>query len=784
MSTHGKFFGLKMAAAATALTMAGIAFTPSVRAADGIVPPSNPPSNLPGNESIPGCQASPVSSYPTTPITSTACTAAALARLRIDRAAEGLGPVVLPSNWGSLSTPEQMFVMTNLERTARGLAPIAGLTAPLDTAAALGAAHGMDPLPCTSLARTSATTFTCTPGTELPFINTWRTIWAGEQPSPITADMMWVYDDGWGGSPSSTSNYDCTGPTATGCWGHRDAILGSYRCPYCYAGAALDPTGWPLTTGGGAASYAELFASYTTPQPTVFSWASELPYLGVPTSPRELPATGIIGMASSATSGGYWLASAHGAVFSQGKAQFHGSVTGLPVAEQPTAPVVGIVANPGGGGYWLVTSAGDVYSFGKSAFHGSTGAIVLHKPIVGMATTPHGNGYWLVAADGGVFAFGSAKFYGSMGATPLNKPIVGMASTPNGQGYWLVAADGGIFSFGDAAFHGSTGAITLAKPIVGMASTPHGNGYWLAASDGGVFSFGSAKFYGSGPQVPTTGPTTGIATTPSGYELIQADGNIHVFSPGTATTTTTTRPTKTSTTRTTAQPTRTSTSTTTQPTKTSTTTTTTKPPRTSAPSENPSPMPRAIGTTADPFVGDPPFNYPLSPAATTYCLSAEASVPACNKAMLALIDDALAGEGYGPLALPSNYASLSIDQQLLAITNAERTVRGLPAFTGPVPSLDTAAQAGAENGTDPVGPSDTSWGSIWAGGWLTPLAADYGWMYADGPNAYNFDCPTAGSPGCWGHRNNILHPGSGSAGVAVANSNGVLNFAELFTYNS
>jgi SCP-like extracellular protein. len=460
-------------------------------------------------------------------------------------------------------------------------------------------------------------------------------------------------------------------------------------------------------------------------------------------------------------------------VFSQGKAQFHGSVTGLPTAEQPASPVVGIVANPGGGGYWLVTSAGDIYSFGKAAFHGSTGAIVLNKPIVGMASTPHGNGYWLVAADGGVFAFGSAKFYGSMGATPLNKPIVGMASTPNGQGYWLVAADGGIFSFGDAGFHGSTGAITLAKPIVGMASTPHGNGYWLAASDGGVFSFGSAKFYGSGPQIPTTGPTTGIATTPSGYELIQADGNIHVFSPGTSTTP---QPTRTTTTTTTTQPTKTSTTT--------TTTTTAQPPHAFAPSENPSPMPPAIGTTADPFVGNPPFNYPLSPAATTYCLSAQDSVPACNKAMLALIDDALAGEGYGPLPLPSNFASLAIDQQLLAITNAERTVRGLPALTGPVPSLDAAAQVGASAGTDPVGPSDTSWGSIWAGGWLTPLAADYGWMYADGPGAYNVDCLTADSPGCWGHRNNILHPGSGSAGVAVSNSNGVLNFAELFTYNS
>jgi hypothetical protein len=29
-------------------------------------------------------------------------------------------------------------------------------------------------------------------------------------------------------------------------------------------------------------------------------------------------------------------------------------------------------------------------------------------------------------------------------------------------------------------------------------------------------------------------------------------------------------------------------------------------------------------------------------------------------------------------------------------------------------------------------------------------------MYDDGPGSFNFDCPTAGAPGCWGHRRNIL----------------------------
>ena len=38
------------------------------------------------------------------------------------------------------------------------------------------------------------------------------------------------------------------------------------------------------------------------------------------------------------------------------------------------------------------------------------------------------------------------------------------------------------------------------------------------------------------------------------------------------------------------------------------------------------------------------------------------------------------------------------------------------------------------------------------------LAADYMWMYDDGPHGLdsNIGCPAAGGPGCWGHRDIIL----------------------------
>ena len=56
-------------------------------------------------------------------------------------------------------------------------------------------------------------------------------------------------------------------------------------------------------------------------------------------------------------------------------------------------------------------------------------------------------------------------------------------------------------------------------------------------------------------------------------------------------------------------------------------------------------------------------------------------------------------------------------------------------------------------------------GSNWAGGVADPLAADYLWMYDDGSDSSNPDCPRAGAPGCWGPRDHIPGPGWTSMGA-------------------
>ena len=158
--------------------------------------------------------------------------------------------------------------------------------------------------------------------------------------------------------------------------------------------------------------------------------------------------------------------------------------------------------------------------------------------------------------------------------------------------------------------------------------------------------------------------------------------------------------------------------------------------------------------------GDPAANILPSPNFLTSCSgSSYDNSSGCETATVAAIDNARTQEGLPPLALPGDWAQLSPQQQLFAATNLERTVRGLPALSGMATALDQAAQAAAAQDTDPSAPAGfpwTSWGGNWAGAMGSPLEAIYFWMYDDGPGSNNLDCTTAGAPGCWGHRNNIL----------------------------
>ena len=189
--------------------------------------------------------------------------------------------LTLPTNFYSDSTPEQLFVILDLERTAASHPAYLGLNASLSAEAAKAAAAKADPA--------------VLPSSRYPIAaNSKESLFGGAWSSGfnvLVADYIWMYDDGWGGSAAATSNIDCTQPTSPGCWAHRDELLGSDTEPGYAQGAGLSCTTCEVGTGVSKFSTAssfvdtiEAFSTRTAPAMT-FTWAKNvLPYLPSPIS--------------------------------------------------------------------------------------------------------------------------------------------------------------------------------------------------------------------------------------------------------------------------------------------------------------------------------------------------------------------------------------------------------------------------------------------------------------------------------------------------------------------
>jgi hypothetical protein len=201
------------------------------------------------------------------------CTDYVLSAINHARAIEGLAPMVLPANWYSNSPAQQLFVVADLERTARGLRAFLGLNADLSAAAQGAAQSNADP----SLAL------------GFPVANDSQGVaamggaWSSGY-SVLAADYVWMYADGWAGDAAATANVACTSAHAAGCWAHRAELLGTD--PGYNPGVGLDCANCEMGTGfamvSGAASYVDLIeAPRGSPPPMPFTWAGDvLPYLG------------------------------------------------------------------------------------------------------------------------------------------------------------------------------------------------------------------------------------------------------------------------------------------------------------------------------------------------------------------------------------------------------------------------------------------------------------------------------------------------------------------------
>jgi hypothetical protein len=228
----------------------------------GIVPPRNPPKNLPPKPNF--------FAYctPNALDDTVACNLKALLAIDNARASEPLGPLHFGlQKFLRLTVAEQLFTVADLERVSRGEEPMAALTAQLDQVAQAGAAAGRDPEPSGSA---------LAGGTQL---RAWGSNWAEGSESALGADDGWMYDDGYG-----SSNYDCRSARSDGCWGHRDNILRPWQS---YTSGCSSPR---LVMGAGYArssrfptSFAEVFVAACGPKPAgeVFTWARAQAAIGI-----------------------------------------------------------------------------------------------------------------------------------------------------------------------------------------------------------------------------------------------------------------------------------------------------------------------------------------------------------------------------------------------------------------------------------------------------------------------------------------------------------------------
>jgi len=271
--------------------------TDSRVATTGIVPPQNPSTSLPPSPSF----LSDGSCGRSTLDDSEGCNADVVTAIDNARSVlESLSSLSLNlTAYDAMTVPEQLFVIANLERTDRGLAPLAGLTTQLDNVAQTGATDGTDPEMSSSTLTGGATVYS------------WASIWAGGTANPLGADYYWMYDDG-PGSP----NGSCTTPSSPGCWGHRDAILGSFA--NCGQAEQYMGAGNAATSSGYSPSLAAIVvgACGATPSDVVFTWTQAEKLLGsgsgasVPGAPRGVtaaPATTkgiVLGWQAPADNGG------------------------------------------------------------------------------------------------------------------------------------------------------------------------------------------------------------------------------------------------------------------------------------------------------------------------------------------------------------------------------------------------------------------------------------------------------------------------------------------------
>ncbi len=539
--------GARVAGAVAALVTVGGAgladLAPAAPAGAYVLPPSNPATDVPEGVTTAECPAPYPDNTPT-------CLAAVEAEIDTGRVAEGLTTPIeseLPTGFAGMPTAEQVWIVVNLERQDRGLNIFPQTDGTLDGIAASAAAAGQDP--------------TISGG----YLNSgFGGIEAGGEYNVLDADFIWMYDDGWGGSVSTTPNVGCTSNGAAGCWAHRDNILSDEW---------VTSPNWTPTMGAGASTgcgagvcYTGLFAESQqgTESPT-YDWFS----LSFPPHPEVtgVSPTGVV------APGGGTSVTITGCDFTGATAVDFGATAATSFTVN-SATQITATAPPESAGQVNVTVTTPDGTSDTSADDTFTYLAPGAPPTVTSVTPGYGpaSGGTQVTIAGSNFVSVSDVRFGTVTvpvssldvvsssritmAVPAQAPgtvdvIVDTASgassvssgstfrlTPpaSAGGYDLVGSDGGVFVLPTDQTSGFFGSLpglgVTVHNIVGIVPSATYQGYFLVGSDGGVFSFGNTTFEGSLPGLHVSvHDIVGIVPTSDdkGYFLVGADGGVFSF---------------------------------------------------------------------------------------------------------------------------------------------------------------------------------------------------------------------------------------------------------------
>lgn len=252
------------------VVIGAVTAAPASAFTQGVLPPRSPSTSLaPWPNPMNGaCQLDP---FRDSFVVSAACTSEQLQSIDVAHELEHIRPMTLPTNWATLNPPEQLFVLADLERVERKLPPFLGLNRALSSEASRAVRRNEDPSPAPGFVMSATTT-----NGLAALAGTWS-----QNFSPLSADYFWMYNDGWAGA--LTGNLACTSAKSSGCWAHRDELLGlaakmrlavGLQCRTCEMGAATylnQVSAHPYT------SYADLVERPAgAPPPMYFTWAKNV----------------------------------------------------------------------------------------------------------------------------------------------------------------------------------------------------------------------------------------------------------------------------------------------------------------------------------------------------------------------------------------------------------------------------------------------------------------------------------------------------------------------------